>query len=213
MESKVGILLNNEINDIIDQLAKRMGTSKRNVISLALTRILDSDLSKEKIYEIKTSIHDLNHATNITVNQQFKKKLESIDRYGLSIRMFFGYLLCDYFYKHYSSFLGRDKLKEDVSEYETQKENIQIKIDTNVKSKITSYCNDNSIAVSSLFAHYIMNKQININDFRSEETDFMTLTFSKGVKKRFHSNAKEMNVGYLYYINLIAAQICENLRL
>jgi len=213
MDLKLGILLNKEINKMIEQLAKRMGTSKRNVISLALTRILKDDLSKEKIETLKNTIHGLNHATNITVNEEFKKKLENIDRYGLSIRVFFGYLICDYFYKNSNSFLGNDVLHEESSVYETMKENMQAKLDKIMKDKITTYCNDNSIAVSSLFSHYVMNKDITIIDFSSSEKEFITLTFSLGVKNRFQRKATEMNVSYFYLINLIAAQICKDLSL
>jgi len=213
MDLKLGILLNKEINNLIEQLAKRMGTSKRNVISLALTRILDNDLSNEKIETLKNTIHGLDHATNITVNKEFKRKLESINRYGLSIRVFFGYVICDYFYKNYQSFLGNDVLHEDSSIYEIKKENIQAKLDKTMKAKITTYCNEHSIAVSSLFSHYVMNKEITVNNFSSIEKESITLTFSKGVKSRFQTDAKAMNVDYFYYINLIAAQICKDLDL
>ncbi|WP_079524956.1 MULTISPECIES: hypothetical protein [Halobacillus] len=213
MQLQISVLVNKEINEVISRLAKRMGTSKRNIISLALSNILKGEITRKKVDQIKMDIHGLTHATNITVNQQFKDRLDQLDHFGLSRRRFFGLLVCDYFYKHSHEFLGEDILKEDATIYSATKANVQITIDKTIKNKLMKYCTENAISLNSLIAHYVMNKTLTVKSFHTTNKDFLHLTFGEEVKEQIQDNAEEMNMSERYYLNLIMAQISIDLGL
>ncbi len=203
--------MNKEINHLIEISAKKMGTSKRNIISIALFDILNRSYTLDEIEQLKVSIQ-LNYVTTITINESVGVKINEIHRHGLSKRVFFGYLICDYFYTHYNYFLTKNDINKD-KEFNTDKDYIQIKIDKTIKSKISTYCNENAISLNSLFAHYILNKELTVKSFGVEGKELLYLTFSKDVKDIIKKNSSEMNISYLFYLNLIAAQICNDLSL
>lgn len=178
---KLTILLNQETNELLDRLAQRMGTSKRNVVLLGLSNILMQGVSKEDLERMENRIDDLTHSTNITVNEAFKNRLMSIHRYGLSIRKFFGYIICDYFQKHSHEFFPEEGIeKEEVKDRE-EKDVVQTSMDQILKGKITSYCRDHSLSANSLFAYYILNKPIEVQDFKPGRKELMDLSFGVSV--------------------------------
>jgi hypothetical protein len=206
---KFNILTNKEINHLIEISAKKIGTSKRNITSIALTDILNRSYTLDDIEQLKVSIQ-LNYATTITINESVGDKINKINRHGLSKRVFFGYLLCDYFYTNYNYFLTKNDLNDD-KEFNTEKDYIQIKIDKTIKSKISTYSDENAISINSLFAHYILNKELTVKSYSIEGEELLYLTFSKDVKDIIKKNSSEMNISYRFYLNLIAAQICNDL--
>lgn len=213
MQLQISVLVNKEINELIDYLAKMMGTSKRNIISIALSDILNSYITKNKMNDLQEDIHGITHAINITVNAEFKNKVNQIDRFGLSRRKFFGLLVCDYFYQKYTGYLDKDVLNEGLTSYETNKVDIQITVDKAIKTKIIKYCAENAISLNSLIAHYVVNKPLIIKPFESTDKDFLHLNFRRGVKDQIEKNAIEINVSERYYLNLIIAQISFDLGL
>ncbi|WP_260287794.1 hypothetical protein, partial [Peribacillus aracenensis] len=96
-------------------------------------------------------------------------------------------------------------------EFNTEKDYIQIKIDKTIKSKISTYSDENAISINSLFAHYILNKELTAKSYSIEGEELLYLTFSKDVKDIIKKNSSEMNISYRFYLNLIAAQICNDL--
>ncbi|MCT1389842.1 hypothetical protein M4D76_16220 [Peribacillus frigoritolerans] len=206
---KFNILTNKEINHLIEISAKKIGTSKRNITSIALTDILNRSYTLDDIEQLKVSIQ-LNYATTITINESVGDKINQIYRHGLSKRVFFGYLICDYFYTNYNYFLTKNDLNDD-KEFNTEKDYIQIKIDKTIKSKISTYSDENAISINSLFAHYILNKELTVKSYCIEGEELLYLTFSKDVKDIIKKNSSEMNISYRFYLNLIAAQICNDL--
>lgn len=214
------LLLNKEINILIGHLAKKMGTSKRNVISLALSNIIDEKISSKKIEEIQKSIHGLNHPINITVNTNYKEKLYNLNRHGLSIRKFLGYIVCDYFHTNYKETLEKEFFFSDDELHRTERENIQMTLEKDLKEKIAKYCEDNAISINSLFSHFIINKgvekQVNnliLDTSPENKQELLNLTFSTSVKSKMRDNANGMNLSYRYYLYLIALQIKKDLRL
>lgn len=206
--------MNQEINELLDGLALRMGTSKRNVILLALTNILKHDISRDDLEEMKKNVHQLTFATNITINDTLKDRLMRLERYGLSVRKFFGYVICSYFYKHYSDFLKEEEtVNEQLALHQTKKIVVQPSIDVELKKRLTTYCEQNSIAVSSLFSHYIMNKDIRLIDFNPGNKEFLNLTLSVDVHKRLSELAEDQGMSKNFYLNLIAVQISDDLNL
>ncbi|RBW68243.1 hypothetical protein [Bacillus taeanensis] len=206
---KLNILINKEINHLIQISAKKMGTSKRNIISIALSDILSRAYTLDEIEQLKVSIQ-LNYATTITINDAFNDKINQINRYGLSKRVFLGYLICDYFYTHYNHFITNNDINED-KEFNIEKDYIQIKLDKEIKSKISTYCDENAISINSLFAHYILNKELTVKSFEIEEKELLYLTFGKDLKNIIKKKSSEMNISYRFYLNLIASQICQDL--
>ncbi|PDM39036.1 hypothetical protein CN643_16035, partial [Parageobacillus yumthangensis] len=72
---KLNIFINKEINHFIELAAKKMGTSKRNVISIALTDILNKSYTQDEIEKLKESIQ-LDYATTVTINEHVAEKID-----------------------------------------------------------------------------------------------------------------------------------------
>lgn len=108
---KIGIILNDEVDNLIKKRAKIMGTSKRNVISLALTDILGKNIKREYLDQLSETITGLKKPLVITVSEGLYNKVNALNRLGYSIRVFLGLLICDYYYKNYSYFLNDKKYK------------------------------------------------------------------------------------------------------
>jgi hypothetical protein len=213
MGLKLTILLNDETNELLERLAIRMGTSKRNVVLLGLSNILMHGITKEDLKKMENRIDDLTHSTNITVNEAFKKRLMNIQRHGFSIRRFFGYIICDYFQSHYHEFFPEEFIEEDKGTESSERDVVQTSIDKRLKKKIISYCYDHSISVNSLFAYYILNKSISVKNFRSDEKELMDLSFSVPVRDKLTEDAKNIGMSNSFYLNLIAVQINDDLNL
>ncbi|NUK32067.1 hypothetical protein HT574_18985 [Parageobacillus sp. VR-IP] len=208
---KLNIFINKEINHFIELAAKKMGTSKRNVISIALADILNKSYTQDEIEKLKESIQ-LDYATTVTINEHVAKKIDRISRYGISKRLFFGYLICDYFYRYYHYFITKDEIDEE-KEVNTERDYLQIKLDKTVKDKIVEYCEKQYISINSLFSYYILNKEITVKSFHIKEPELLYLTLGKNVKDMIRKKAIEMNVSYRFFLNLVAAQICQDLSL
>lgn len=207
---KLNIAINKEIDGIIKKAGEKLGTSKRNILSIALSKILNQRYTKEYIDKLAEDIH-LDHATTFTINEHVALKLKSINRYGLAKRIFFGYLICDYFYKNYDVFISKDDMKK---KFDTERDYVQVTIDKEIKKSISSYCEEYAISITSLFAHYIVNKEITINPIKNsikiEETDLLQLTLSKYVKSILYQK-KGAHISYNLYLNVIANQIVQDL--
>ncbi|QNR70534.1 hypothetical protein IAQ67_29390 (plasmid) [Paenibacillus peoriae] len=204
---KLNLALNKDAGEIIALAAKKMGTSKRNIISLALAEILKNSYDKRFIdslaNEITTSV-----STASTISEQVQTKLEDIERYGYSRRVFFGLLISDYFLHN------QDKFKveqDDPDETDSAKGHIEITLDQDTKEKIMSYCEENAMTVSSLFSHYILNEEINTDSYEISEKAYLNLILSKSVKKVLENKANSTNRTYRFYLNLVAEQIIRNI--
>lgn len=213
MGLKLTILLNKETNELLGRLAHRMGTSKRNVVLLGLSNILMHGITKEDLENMEDRIDDMTHSTNITVNETFKKRLMKIDRYGFSIRKFFGYIICDYFQSHYHEFFPEEFIDEEKLPDGTDRDVVQTSIDQTLKEKITSYCYEHSISANSLFAYYILNKPVKARVFKSDRKELMDLSFSASVRNQLTENARNEGMSNSFYLNLIAVQIISDLNL
>ncbi|MEK4114558.1 hypothetical protein MHH92_30420 [Paenibacillus sp. FSL M7-1414] len=204
---KLNLALNKNAEEIIALAAKKMGTSKRNIISLALAEILKNSYDKRFVdslsSEITTSV-----STASTISEQVQAKLEGIERHGYSRRVFFGLLISDYFLHNQDKFrIDQD----DPDEKDSPKGHIEITLDQGTKEKIMSYAEENAMTVSSLFSHYILNEEINIDSFEISEKAFLNLILSKSVKKVLDNKAKSTNRTYRFYLNLVAEQITRNI--
>jgi len=213
--NKVGILINNDIDDILKYKAKKMGTSKRNVVSLALSDILDQDIKKEHLDHLKKRITGLNHATTITVSEPFMKKIDGINKHGYSVRLFLGLLLCEHFYNSdglegYNVITQQDGLE---IEEKTEKDDLKPIIDKEAKVKIKNYCWERALSVSSLYTHYILEKPITVKDYSIKEEAMLTLNFSLKVKKVVDRRVEEKSINNNIFFNLISTQICQDLNL
>lgn len=100
---RLTISINREINELIGKIAEQMGTSKRNVIAFALAEILQKGYSFEQLEVLKEKIN-LDSQTTIFLTEEMARKIEQIDRFGLSKRTFFGLLVSDYFKKNEKKF-------------------------------------------------------------------------------------------------------------
>jgi hypothetical protein len=133
--------------------------------------------------------------------------LEGIERHGYSRRVFFGLLISDYFLNNQNKFIDQD----DSDDIDVGKGNLEITIDQAKKDVIMTYCQKNSMTVSSLFSHYIMNEDINIDSFEISNKAHLNLIFSNSVKKVLENKAKSTNRTYRFYLNLVAEQIIRNI--
>ncbi|WP_404456822.1 hypothetical protein LG329_19545 (plasmid) [Virgibacillus necropolis] len=209
---KVGIILNDEVDNLVKKRADIMGTSKRNVISLALTDILDENIKREYLDQLSETITGLKIPLVITVSEGLHKKIKEFNRRGYSIRVFLGLLICDYYYKNYS-FLTDNKHESINRIHEKSREYIKPAIDSEVKKKIVKYCNENSFTINSLFAQYILEKDLVVREYEIKEEALLRLNFSNELKKKIDIKINEMSINYRTYLNLIATQICLDLNL
>lgn len=203
---KLNLALNKKATEIIELAAKKMGTSKRNVISLALVEILKNSYDKRFIDslagEITTSV-----ITASTISEQMQIKLEEVERHGYSRRIFFGLLISDYFLHNQDKFIDRDDPDVSLS----SKGSIEITLDQETKAKIIAYCEANSMTVGSLFSHYILHEDINIDSYEITKKVYLNLVLSEGVKKVLENRVKSTNRTYRFYLNLVAEQIIKNI--
>lgn len=200
---KIGILISNEVEEVIKNKAKKMGTSKRNIITLALFDILRGNITEEYINTLRKQYH-LNYSTTFTTSEELKERVDGMNKYGLSTRVFIGYLLCDHF---------REEATSPVIFNDGEKEYIQIVIDKQIKEKIRSYCSANAIDINILFVDFILNKNISVRDYKIHEKDMLLLTLSSHVKEIINKNVSQMSINYRTYLNLVANQICKDLNL
>lgn len=218
MQTQITLLLNKEINGLITEIAERMGTSKRNVISIALSDVIKKEITVDDVNVMKERINGLNHPTNITVNEEYKNKIYNINRHGLSIRKFIGYLVCDYFYRNNLEFIN-DKHK--FKESDKEKENTQFILNKEYKKKIVLYCEDHAMTMNSLYTHYILNKELDYNAYNTLNLSFenksdeklTNLVFSKSVKETLKRKSEELNINIRYYLKLLSYQIIDDLNL
>ncbi|NUU79752.1 MULTISPECIES: hypothetical protein [Paenibacillus] len=203
---KLNLALNKNAEEIIALAAKKMGTSKRNAISLALVDILKNSYDKRFI-DLLANETTLSVATASTISEQMHTMLEGIERHGYSRRVFFGLLISDYFLNNQNKFIDQD----DSDDIDVGKGNLEITIDQAKKDVIMTYCQKNSMTVSSLFSHYIMNEDINIDSFEISNKAHLNLIFSNSVKKVLENKAKSTNRTYRFYLNLVAEQIIRNI--
>ncbi|WP_068505920.1 hypothetical protein [Paenibacillus kribbensis] len=205
---KLNLVLNAKANEIITLAAGKMGTSKRNVISLALAEILKTTYDKRFIdslaNEITTSV-----PTASTVNEQIQEKIEKLERYGHSRRVFFGLLISDYFLHNQDKFKITELDESDSNEGD--KGHIEITLDRITKEKIVRHCKANAMSVSSLFSHYILSEEIKVDSFVVEEKSFLNLVLGENVKKALQDRSNSTNRTYRFYLNLIAEQIARNI--
>ncbi|MGM1023751.1 MAG: hypothetical protein ACQEXV_25230 [Bacillota bacterium] len=205
---KLNLVLNDRANEIIALAAQKMGTSKRNVISLALAEILknsyDNRFIESLANEITTSI-----PTGTTINPQIQEKIEKIERYGRSRRVFFGLLISDYFLHNQDKFTTAIDV-DDLSDMK-EKGHIEITLDCMTKEKIVRYCEEHAMSVSSLFSQYILNEEVEIDSFVVQEKSFLNLVLGENVKRVLQSRSNSTNRTYRFYLNLIAEQINRNI--
>ena len=209
---KVGIILNDEVDNLIKKRAKIMGTSKRNVISLALTDILDKNIKREYLDQLSETITGLKSPLVITVSESLYKKINVINRQGYSIRLFLGLLICNYYYKNYS-YLLKAKFENINTLQEKSGDYIKPTIDLKIKNKLVKYCRENSFTINSLFVLYILEKNLEVRDYEIKEEALLRLNFSSNIKKIIDIKINEMSIDYRTYLNLIATQICLDLNL
>lgn len=204
---KLNLALNKDAGMIISLAANKMGTSKRNIISLALVEILKNVYDKRFIDSLASDITTTG-STATTISEQVQTKIEDIDRHGYSRRVFFGLLISDYFLNNRDKFrLEQDELEEEMK----SKSHIEITIDKATKDKIISYCEQNAMTVSSLFSHYILNEEIKTYAYVISEKAHLNLILSENVKIELKNKAKSTNRTYRFYLNLVAEQIISNI--
>jgi len=197
-------LINNEINKLIEQLAKSMGTSKRNVISLALSNALTINITKEKMDEIKENIH-LDRPTTVTTNEEFYNNLSRIPRFGLSKRVFFGYLICDYFYSHNEEYFVVNNREGEEMDY------VIVYLDKEQKENILNIAESQSMTTNAIFIHYILNKDIDmkfLNQINKSST--IRINVSKSIKEKLDKKAKLNNVSRQFYLSQVVLKIEED---
>jgi len=198
---KLNLLINKEINTIISDLAKNMGTSKRNVISLALSSILEKDITKDHLEGLKDRIH-LTYETTVTVNEEFNQKLNAVHRFGLAKWKFYGYLVCDYFYKN-----SEKPLNDTIENEHTY---ATVYLDGEQKENIQQIAEAKSMTVNSLFINYIINGDMEVKLPQQEK---LILGMTENVKNELEKKAKKQNVSVQFYLEQIAAKIEEDFKM
>lgn len=204
--SKLNLALNKDAAEIIQLAATKMGTSKRNAISLALVEILKDAYDKRFLDSLASEIK-LSIATASTISEQMHTRLEDIERHGYSRRVFFGLLVSDYFLHNQDKFTDRIDLYDFDS---SSKGSIEITLEQETKDKIIMYCEANSMTVGSLFSHYILHEDINVDSFEITDRVYLNLVLSDGVKKVLQNRVKSTNRTYRFFLNLVAEQIIRN---
>lgn len=204
---KLNLALNKDAGEIIALAANKMGTSKRNIISLALVEILKNAYDKRFIDSLASEI-TTTVSTASTISEQVQKRLEDIERHGYSRRVFFGLLISDYFLNNRDKFMLE---QDDIGEVIQSKGHIEITLDKVTKDKIMSYCDENAMTVGSLFSHYILNEEIKIDSYELSEKAYLNLLLSGNVKRELENKAKSTNRTYRFYLNLVAEQIVSNI--
>lgn len=203
--SKLNLALNKNATEIIELAAKKMGTSKRNAISLALVEILKNSYDKRFLDSLANEIK-LTIATASTISEQMYTRLENIERHGYSRRVFFGLLVSDYFLHNQDKFTEHNELSDLDS-----KGSIEITLDRGTKDKIIAYCEENSLTVGSLFSHYILHEDINIDSYEVTDKVYLNIVLSDGVRKVLENRVKSTNRTYRFFLNLVAEQIIRNI--
>lgn len=206
---KLSLVINKEINSIIDAAANKMGTSKRNIISLALTSVLDQPIEPYEIDEMKENIK-LDYVTSITISEHMNQRINECNMHGLSKRLFIGYVVCDYFYKNYSKFITKEELSQ-TKQLNTTKNVVQVYTDEKIKRKLLEYCNENSISLSALVSHYLVNKEIKFNSYEINKKVLVNLSLGNDMKSIVHENAKKFGITTLFYLNIVLFQIYDDL--
>lgn len=204
---KLNLALNKNAGEIIALAAKKMGTSKRNIISLALAEILKNTYDKRFMDSLASEI-TTTVSTASTISEQMQIRLEDIERHGYSRRVYFGLLISDYFLNN------RDKFRlahEELGEIHGSKGHIEITLDQGTKNKIVSYCEENAMTVGSLFSHYILNEEIKTYSYEISEKAYLNLLLSENVKRELENKAKSTNRTYRFYLNLVAEQIVSDI--
>lgn len=198
---KLNIVINKKVNNIIGSLANNMGTSKRNVISFALSSILEDRVTKEKMEELKENIH-LDYKTTVTVNDEFNEKLNAMDRFGLSKSKYYGYLICDYFYNQ------EDHQCLNQKDVDNEKSYVMFHLDEKEKENLVKIAEAKSMTVNSLFIHYILNEELEMGLLKPERNPVMLqINLTNQVKENLNQNAKKNNVSMQFYLRQIAAKI------
>lgn len=199
----MNLVLNKSAEEIIKLAAKKMGTSKRNTISLALVDILKKSYDKRFIDCLASEI-SLSIATASTISEQMHSRLEDIDRHGYSRRVFFGLLISNYFLNNQDKFTQSEL-------YDSDKGSIEITLNQDTKDKIIAYCDANSMTVGSLFSHYILHEDINIDSYEIRDKAFLNIVLGGNVRKILDDRVKSTNRTKRFFLNLVAEQIVKNI--
>ncbi|MGG3918580.1 hypothetical protein ABEV38_15645 [Parageobacillus thermoglucosidasius] len=210
---RLTISINREINELIRKIAEQMGTSKRNVIAFALAEILQKGYSFEQLEALREKIN-LDSQTTIFLTEEMARKIEQIDRFGLSKRTFFGCLISDYFQKNSEKFLLDSS--EDLAEAKNNdlsRDYINTNMDEELKKKITDFCKSNSIAMSFLFSYYLLAKNMQIRPFQIKKREYLHLNMNALARKMLDKKSSDINVTRQFYLHLVALQICEDFNL
>lgn len=209
---KLSFIINKKINKIIEAASKKLGTSKRNIIAIALTEILNQPIDAAAIEEMKENI-TLDYPTSITINSRMNKRINEINKFGLSKRLFVGYLVSDYFYKNYTKFITNEELKAiQISPPDNSKSVIQVYTDKKIKTKLLDYCNEHSVSLSALVSHYLMNEEIEFFPYQVDEKVLINLSLGNDVKSIIEKNAEKIGTTVLFYLNIVLFQIYNDLR-
>ncbi|ARP44549.1 hypothetical protein GTHT12_03680 (plasmid) [Geobacillus thermodenitrificans] len=207
---RLTISINREINKLIGKIAEQMGTSKRNVIAFALAEILQKGYSFEQLEVLKEKIN-LDSQTTIFLTEEMARKIEQIDRFGLSKRTFFGLLVSDYFKKNEKKFPLAGDI--EAKNNDLSRDYICTNMDEELKKKITDFCKSNSIAMSFLFSYYLLAKNVQIRPFQIKKREYLHLNMNTRTKKVLDKKSSDINVTRQFYLHLIALQICEDFNL
>lgn len=207
---RLTISINREINELIGKIAEQMGTSKRNVIAFALSEILQKGYTFEQLKALKEKIN-LDSQTTIFLTEEMARKIEQIDRFGLSKRTFFGLLVSDYFIKNEKKFPLAGDI--EAKNNDLSRDYISTNMDEGLKKKITDFCKSNSIAMSFLFSYYILAKNVQLRPFQIKKREYLHLNMNTRTKKVLDKKSSDINVTRQFYLHLIALQICEDFNL
>ncbi len=208
--NKLTILLNSHVyHNIITEIAQRMGTSRRNVMAIALVEILKHTYTREYLNELKTDI-TIDYQTSTTINELVSSKIENVERHGLSRRWYFGLLISDYFLKHGNDLLPSLSDLPDAEE-EQDKGHIEFEVAAEDKERILSYCQSNSIGLSSFYIHYLLYEDVELVTYEIQKKEKINILLNSHAKKVLKNRSEESNCSFKFFLQMVTGQIIRHI--
>lgn len=184
-----------------------MGTSRRNVMAIALTEILSRTYTKEFLDQLRAEIK-IDYKTATTINELVTSKIEQVDRHHISKRVYFGLLISNYFLEHESALVSSFSTNGTDQE---SKGHIQFEIAEADKNKISAYCEANSIGISSLYVNYLLYEDVEIFPYNIENKVDINILLNSHAKNVLKNRSYESNCSYKFFLQMVTRQIIRHI--
>lgn len=197
--TKLSIRLTEKADKEIKKFGKNLNLSKAGVILFTISKILKEkpDMNTLLNLQQKYELEPKNFA--LTIKKELAAKINEVNEHvDMNKNIWIGLLISDYFETGQEGVLQQARPKSD-----TDKVQIKVEINTELKKKIVDYSENQFISLSGLVSYAFLNGPYNsLPQYQSHEKEFFFTTVPNYIYMSLKDEADEHIISDFFYMEL-----------